>query len=407
MTRTRASLLQKAAGGPDRTGRRWMTTVAAAVVPALLVVLAFVNPGVKVAQVDLHDGSVWITARSAQKLGRFNAQIKELNGGVVANRDQFDVLQSGPDVLLVEAGAATVVDPAAVSLSTPVALPAGAAVAMDAGTVAVTSPEGGLWVSAFSALAGISLDPGAADATLGAGAVTVVTKGGAALAFDPTTGKVTRVEVVDGEKVVTTGPELEGAKGIVPEAVAAVGDALVVLAAGRLHADGWVADLSSLGGVVLQQTGPSHEHVLLGSPSGLVRVSLDDGEVAEVPTGGVGHARGARIPGGLRVRRMVVDGGQLPAQLWRRRAADRGAHGRRRRVGAAVPHEPERDRAQRRARGHGLVAGRRPDDAPARLGHDRPRGGVPRRGEGDRRGRVHDGHPRGVQGADVDAAAAA
>ena len=101
-----------------------MTTVAAAVVPALLVVLAFVNPGVKVAQVDLHDGSVWITARSAQKLGRFNAQIKELNGGVVANRDQFDVLQSGPDVLLVEAGAATVVDPAAVSLSTPVALPA-------------------------------------------------------------------------------------------------------------------------------------------------------------------------------------------------------------------------------------------------------------------------------------------
>lgn len=265
-----------------------MTTVAAAVVPALLVVLAFVNPGVKVAQVDLHDGSVWITARSAQKLGRFNAQIKELNGGVVANRDQFDVLQSGPDVLLVEAGAATVVDPAAVSLSTPVALPAGAAVAMDAGTVAVTSPEGGLWVSAFSALAGISLDPGAADATLGAGAVTVVTKGGAALAFDPTTGKVTRVEVVDGEKVVTTGPELEGAKGIVPEAVAAVGDALVVLAAGRLHADGWVADLSSLGGVVLQQTGPSHEHVLLGSPSGLVRVSLDDGEVAEVPTGASG-----------------------------------------------------------------------------------------------------------------------
>ena len=50
-----------------------MTTVAAAVVPALLVVLALVNPGVKVAQVDLHDGSVWITARSAQKLGRFNA----------------------------------------------------------------------------------------------------------------------------------------------------------------------------------------------------------------------------------------------------------------------------------------------------------------------------------------------
>lgn len=40
----------------------------------------------------------------------------------------------------------------------------------------------------------------------------------------------------------------------------------------------------------------------------------------------------------------------------------------------AVPHEPERDHAQRRARGHGLVAGRRPDDAPARLGHDRPRG---------------------------------
>jgi len=265
-----------------------MTTVAAAVVPALLVVLAFVNPGVKVAQVDLHDGAVWITAKTSQKLGRFNAQIKELNGGVVANRDQFDVLQSGADVLLVEAGAATVVDPATVSLSTPVVLPADATVAMDGGTVAVTSANGEVWVSSFSALAGISLDPGAADATLGAGAVTVVSKAGVVLAFDPTTGTVTRIEVVDGQKVVTQGPDLEDAKGVVPESATAVGDQMVVLAAGRLHADGWVADLTAQGAVTLQQPGPAHDRVLLGSTSGLVRVALDGGDVSDVPTGAAG-----------------------------------------------------------------------------------------------------------------------
>lgn len=265
-----------------------MTTVAAAVVPALLVVLALVNPGVKVAQVDLHDGSVWITARTAQKLGRFNAQVKELNGGVVANRDQFDVLQSGSDVLLVETGAATIVDPAAVALSTPVVLPAGASVAMDAGVVAVTSPEGAVWVSSFAALSGLSTDPGAADVTLGAGASTVVTRSGVVLAFDPTTGSVTRVEVVDGQNVVTQGPALQDAEGLVPEAVAAVGEDLVALAAGRVHAAGWVTDVSGRGDVVLQQTGAAHEHVLLGSTSGLVRVALKDGDVEDMPTGATG-----------------------------------------------------------------------------------------------------------------------
>lgn len=289
MKNPRETSLDRAAG---RGGRRsWTSAAAIALVPALLVVLAFVNPGVKVSQVDLNDGSVWLTAQNKQRLGRFNAQIQELNGGVVPSQQSFDVLQSGSDVLLVEPDSVTVVDPAALVLGTTVELPAGAVVAMGGGSVAVTTPDGQVWATTFRALDSFAVGGDAPPAlTLGAGAVTAVARDGSVLAFDPATGKVHR-GTADGPVMTFVEDEtLEDAAGITPTAAAAVGDALVVLAGGRVHSKSWVADVAGYGDVVLQQSGPSHEHVLLGAASGLLRVAMSGGAVEHVPTGGSGTA---------------------------------------------------------------------------------------------------------------------
>ncbi|MBC7550617.1 MAG: hypothetical protein H7269_06930, partial [Cellulomonas sp.] len=73
-------------------------------VPAVVATFAVLYPGVPVAQVDLSDGAAWLTNTSALRLGRFNAQIDELNAGLVSTAAEFDVLQDAGDVVLVEPG---------------------------------------------------------------------------------------------------------------------------------------------------------------------------------------------------------------------------------------------------------------------------------------------------------------
>ncbi|MGO1316752.1 MAG: Ig-like domain-containing protein, partial [Cellulomonadaceae bacterium] len=271
----------------DGSGRRWTTMAAIAVVPALLAVLALVNPGVKVSQVDLNDGSVWLTNTSQRKLGRYNAQVKELNGGLVPAEQRFDVLQDGSDVLLTEPAAVSVVDPAAVTLATQVAVPAGSSTAMAAGVAAVTSASGEVWAAQVERMDTLVAQPENALFELGEGALSAVTRTGEVLSFDPATGQVHSARLT-GDALETSVQDLGGA-GIVPEQAAAVGDQLVVLAAGVLYGQGWSADLREYGSdLVLQQTSAAHEEVLVAGPSVLLRVPLGGGEPARVDTGGAG-----------------------------------------------------------------------------------------------------------------------
>ena len=106
-----------------RVRSRLTTTAAVVTVPVLVLVLALLNQGFPLARLDLNDGAVWLTATSQSQLGRFNAQVEELNGGLVAQGKSFDVLQDAGDVLLVESGNLSVVDPATVATTTQVAAP--------------------------------------------------------------------------------------------------------------------------------------------------------------------------------------------------------------------------------------------------------------------------------------------
>ncbi|GHG46749.1 ATPase AAA [Flavimobilis marinus] len=277
-----ARQIDRAAGANRR--RTWTTVGAATLVPVLLAVLAIINPGVKVSQVDLNDGSVWLTNKAQQKLGRFNSQIGELDGGL-ASEPALDVLQAGSDVLLLENGKVTVVDPASVSATTQLSLPAGAKVAMAAGTVAVTSADGEVWVSAFDQLDSLALEPETATLTVGAGAVSAITTDGAVLTFDPTTGKAHRTEIATGAPVTTVGAQVAPAGTAVTQATA-VGDDLVVLGVGMLYGEGWQTRVGNPADVVmLQHSGAANDEVLVSTPAALLGVSLDGGSVETVQDG--------------------------------------------------------------------------------------------------------------------------
>jgi hypothetical protein len=65
------------------------STAAVVTVPSVLATLALVNPGFPLAQVDLNDGAVWLTSTSTLQVGRYNAQVEELNAGLVASSTEF------------------------------------------------------------------------------------------------------------------------------------------------------------------------------------------------------------------------------------------------------------------------------------------------------------------------------
>lgn len=277
---------------PARRGSR-LRAGAAATVPVLAVTLAIIHPGAPVSQVDLNDGAVWLTSASAAMLGRYNPQIDELNAGLPATGD-FDVLQDEQDVLLVEPGVVSVVDPAGVLLSAQALVPAGAEISMAAGTVAVTEPQTGrTWVRTMGSLGALrtsdepdlDLGPGGAATVARDGTVLAVRGDGTVLQARPNGPAGVAAPGVD----VTARGELAGSAGGPVEQVTAVGDVVVTLSGTAVRTPSGAVDLPvGTGGAVLQQPGPPSDVVLVASTTGLIEVPLAGGRPRLHPTGGSG-----------------------------------------------------------------------------------------------------------------------
>ena len=265
--------------------RRTASTAAVVTVPAVVATLALVNPGFPLAQVDLNDGAVWLTSTSTLQVGRYNAQVEELNAGLVATSTEFDVLQEAGDVLLVEPGQVSVVDPAGVTAASQVALPAGATVSLAGGTVAVVDPDGQVWVRTFDDLPLLQTSADPPDADVGAGGLAVATTTGGALAVEAETGEVTRLTpTVGGAALASAGPALGGPV----DALTAVGDVPVGLDGETVRTPGGSADLR-VARPVLQQPGPAARTALVAGSTALLEVDLSSGAVAaEHPAGGSG-----------------------------------------------------------------------------------------------------------------------
>ncbi|GEL94735.1 Ig-like domain-containing protein [Cellulomonas composti] len=266
--------------------RRATTTAAVVTVPALVAVLAVMSQGFPLARVDLNDGAVWLTATSLHKLGRYNVQIDELNAGIVTDStDYFDVLQDEGDVLLVESGQVSVVDPRTVSVTTQVAAP-DTVTSMAAGTVAMVDGEGELYVRTLAGLDGLRVGDDDADVELGEGGLAVVTHDGVALGV-AADGTVTRAEPTAGAARTESAGQLEGAAGSPPEQLTAVGDEPVALRGSTLLTTHGTVELPG-DDLVLQRPGPASSRVLVASRTALLEVPIDGGDVVEHATQGSG-----------------------------------------------------------------------------------------------------------------------
>lgn len=258
------------------------TTVFAAglTLPAVVATLAVINPGIKVAEVDLNDGTVWVTNTAELKLGRFNTQVKELNGAVFSPDPLFDVLQHQQDVLLVAPARLAKVDPANMELAAEVAIPAESAVSFGGSTVAVTTEQGNIFVQDIAALSGIT-DEDEPALNLGSGAVGAVSQGGIVYGLEPATATIHALPgYVDGKALGSRKIALPQAEDLTAAQLTVVGEAPVVVAGTTLYTEKTVVDLSPYGSdPVVQQPGENRSRVLVATSTHLLDIDLTKGGV--------------------------------------------------------------------------------------------------------------------------------
>ena len=298
LSRVRGLRAGRSQGATPHDRRRAASRAAWVTAPAMVVAFAVINPGAPVSQVDLHDGAVWVTNGNELRVGRYNPIVEELNAGLIAGGSEFDVVQDGFDVLLVQPGMVAVIDPADVALAGQTSIGAGTDVSMAAGTTAVArSSDGYVWARPTGMIGGLRVDVDEPDLELGEGGAAVVARSGTVLAVDRE-GRLHRLLAGTEGTVAEDDGQLADGLGGQADQVTAVGDELVVLAGTTLHTRSATIDLSKHQGLLeLQQPGPAADSVLVGAQGALLDVPLDGGEPRVLPAGNGRPSAPVRVAG--------------------------------------------------------------------------------------------------------------
>ena len=269
-----------------RNPRRSALTGAVAALGVCSLVLAFIAPGVEETKVELNDGGVWVTNAKRGIVAHVNVPARLMDAGLHAASSTFDVFQNGEQVHLSDQVANTLapIDVKTATLTSAVDY-RGMTTDVRGGTIAVTdAPNGKVWAQQADHPAPISTDEADASISDVPGAVTTVDSEGNVHAVSAEAGRVTsllkRRALTDTKTTPLTGI---GATDYLQ--IAAVGTDVVV----------WDQDTSTLylpGGktqridgerIVLQDTGPKTNEVLLSSPDALIRVPIGGGSPTTVP----------------------------------------------------------------------------------------------------------------------------
>ena len=269
-----------------RRPKKSVLTGAVAALGVCSVVLAFIAPGVEETKVDLNDGGVWVTNAKRGIVAHVNVPARLMDAGLHAASSTFDVFQNGEQVQLSDQVANTLapIDVTTATLTSAVDY-RGMTTDVRGGTIAVTdAPNGKVWAQQADHPAPINADDADASISDVPGAVTTVDLEGNVHAVSAEAGRVTSL-LKRGALTDTTTTPLTGVSATDYLQIAAVGTDVVV----------WDQDTSTLylpGGktqridgerVVLQDTGPKTNEVLLSSPNALIRVPIGGGTPTTTP----------------------------------------------------------------------------------------------------------------------------
>jgi hypothetical protein len=253
--------------------------------------LAFVYQGLPTTEVDLHDGGVWVTKKSSLLVGHFNHESKVLDGGLRTTSDEYDILQSGETILVVDetASSVTVVDPAMVALGDAGNVPADADVSLGGSTVAILDrASGDLWAVPAASVGGFQIEGTEPLANIGEGGDVAVGVDGVVHAVSAETHEIVTVRVdPDG---TTSEPTRTGLPELPDDAdlsITAVGDRPVVLDAstGTVVADGRSVVVEGARKGVLQQPSAASDAATVATDAAIVRVPFDGSEPRAVDAG--------------------------------------------------------------------------------------------------------------------------
>ncbi|WP_378146047.1 Ig-like domain-containing protein [Cnuibacter sp. UC19_7] len=262
------------------------TLVSGGTIAALVAVVSVVSTGFVAQQVDLHDGTVWVTSDTHHAAGRANPLVGELNGLVPLGAGSLDVDQSGSTVVVADRGdgEGRLVDTAAMTADQSFPLPAGEASILLSGDRAIVwSPESGsAWSTTVAALP--AFDPDAtADVTVGPNGAMAAWQGRLS-AVSPATGYV--YSTSGGEEQTSTSIDLAADADVVMTATDA-GWVVFDRSTDRLISPAGTVqvEIDDPASAVLQQAGEGRQGVLLATRTALVRVDPASGATTTLSQG--------------------------------------------------------------------------------------------------------------------------
>lgn len=266
-----------------------MGSVAASLSAVLALVVAVVHPGVDVAEVELHDGGVWVTNSSLRLVGHLNYPARQLDSALRAGSGVFDVFQSGDDVAVYDGEASSVarVDVSRVVLERGVPF-SGLSVEVGGGTVGVVDgAKGRVWFLHDTEMESFDANAKTPDFEGMPGGVMTIGADGALHVVSAEAQKGVSLRRVGGEIQATSWP-LDNMPADADVQISAVGAEPVVLEreSGRLHLAGGSVISVEGKGLSLQESGPAADAVLVATDTDLLEVPLAGGEVKRAPTPG-------------------------------------------------------------------------------------------------------------------------
>jgi len=276
-----------------------VSSAALAIVALVLTGFALRYPGLSSSDVEVSNGGVWVTNEQLGLLGRLNVDVGELDARLSSTGQDLDILQSGYTVIETGPRGMTPINTASVTRNGLVELPPGTQVTLGGDRVAISAPNGAVWILTPDEAAAFSpstvdpvLEPGDKQRPVAVSdAGTVFVLDGSELLTFPRADDTRDTAAGDPVEIPNVSQKPESIQ------LSAVGEQPVILDREnnllRVGDDGTEYDLadegvSTLERAQLQQPGPAADTFVVATVDTLFVIPFNGGAPEAFPAGGTG-----------------------------------------------------------------------------------------------------------------------